>query len=65
MPEETPSSLNLIEILRYAGLLEQVIATAKSLKGSAVGTVHEMPTVKTWIGDAEWQIDLGKWRRLK
>lgn len=66
MPEqELPGALNLGDILKYAGLIDQVIATVKSLKGSGVGTIHQMPTVKTWIGDAYWEADLGTWRRLK
>lgn len=65
MERQIPEGLNLGDIMRYAALVDQVIATAKSLHGSGVGTAHQMPTVKLWIGDAYWEADLGTWRRLK
>ena len=65
MERQIPEGLNIGDILKYGALIDQVIATVKSLKGSDVGTSHPMPTVKIWIGDAYWEADLGTWKRLK
>ncbi len=65
MEQQIPEGLNLGDLLKYAAIVDQMIAVAKSLKGSAVGVSHQMPTVKVWIGDAYWEADLGEWKRLK
>jgi hypothetical protein len=64
-PDGPNPDLPLGDIFRYAAAVEQFLAVIKSLRGASVGTVQQMPTVKTWIGDAYWEADLGTWKRLK
>jgi hypothetical protein len=66
-PEEgrLPPDLALGDILKYADIVNQVIAVVKSVEHSSVGTTHQFPTIKAHIGPGYWKWDLGQLERLK
>lgn len=60
-----PPGMDLGDIFNYAEIVTQVIAVAKSVEHSSVGTTHDFPAIKAHIGKGYWKWDLGRLERLK